>query len=157
MTFSASMFALICSSIFDGKCLPKSTQITKMRRAFWHPFRVPFRRSTFGCILVALWLTFGCILAPLGCILAHFGSLLAHFWCALAHFWRPWHYFCSPWRSIFSLLRCPGVIFDISWNFRWKSYVKSDLLKIPIEIQLVFPAFETLSKMNFTRFQNEIR
>ena len=58
--------------------------------------------------------TFG----PLGSLLVPFGFLLAHFWC-------PWDHFCSPLRSMFTLLRSPGVIFNSFWNFRWVSYVNS--------------------------------
>ena len=75
--------------------------------------------------MVAPWLTFGSLLAPLGCLLVPFGFLLAHFWCPLAHFWCPWDHFCSPLRSMFTLLRSPGVIFNSFWNFRWVSYVNS--------------------------------
>ena len=68
------------------------------------------RRSTFGCILVAHWLTSGSLLAPFGflvvpfgCLLASFGSLLANFWCPLAHFLL---------TLAFDFLNCA-----ISWHF----------------------------------------
>ena len=126
MTFSASIFASIFSSIFDGKWLPEWSG--KMY-VFWprellyyppvHTFRDLFRRSIFWCILVAPWLTFGSLLAPIGSLLAPFGSLLApvgsllalfgsllaHFWCPLAHFWCPLLHFCSP-GDPFSHFRC---------------------------------------------------
>ena len=87
--------------------------------------------ATFSrpCPKVDFWMHFGRPLAhlwlPFGSPLAAFWLLLAHFWCALAHFWRPWDHFCSPLRSIFTLLRSPGVIFNSFWNFRWVSYVNS--------------------------------
>ena len=80
-------------------------------------------------ILVAPWLTFGSLLAPLGCLLVPFGFLLAHFWCPLAHFWCPWDHFCSPLRSMFTLSRFPDVMFNIFWNLRWVSYVSSYLFE----------------------------
>ena len=151
---SASIFGSMFSSICDGKRLPKWTNKYKMRGDFWLPFRDLFRASNFGCILVVRWLTFGSLLAPLGRLLAPFGSLWdpfgslsAHFWCPLAHFWCPWPHFCSPWRSIFSLLGSHGVIFDIFWIFRWKSYVKSYFFrKCSLKFRLFFfSVFETLS------------
>ena len=125
-----------------------------MVESFWLPFRALFRRSTFWCILVALWLTFGFLLAPLGCLfapsgslLAPFGSLLSHFWCPLAHFSCPWAQFCSPWRSISSLLGSPGVILNIFRYFRWKSHVKSYFFekKKHWKSACFFSAFQTLS------------
>ena len=149
ITFSASIFASIFSSIFDGKWLPKTSGGIPVRAPFWRPFRDLFRRSTFWCILVVLWLTFGSLLAPLGRLLASFGSLLVpfgslldHFWCPLVHFWCPWAHFRSPWRSIFSLLGSHGVIFDIFWIFRWKSYVKSYFFrKCSLKFRLFFFLF----------------
>ena len=89
MTFSASIFASIFSSIFDGKCSQMGSKLNAARPSFWLSFRDLFRRSTFWCILVAPWLTFGSILIPVGSLLdsvssllppllAPFGSLLAH-------------------------------------------------------------------------------
>ena len=134
-TFSASISASICSSIFVGKRLQHGTKKHKMRRAFWRPFRDPFRRSIFGCILVAPWLTFGSLLAPVGSLLAPFGSLLTpfgSFWLPLASFWltfgRRWLTFgahgltlahiCLPWRSIFSLLGSAYAVFGIFVYFQ---------------------------------------
>ena len=68
------------------------------------------------CLILAPWLTFGSLLAPLGYLLVPFGFLLAHFWCPLAHFWCPWDHFCSPLRSMFTLSRFPGVCLII-WEF----------------------------------------
>ena len=45
MTFSASISALICSSIFDGKWFPKWSREIPAQRPFWQPFRDLFRRS----------------------------------------------------------------------------------------------------------------
>ena len=81
-----------------------------MRWPFWLLFRDLFRRSIFRCILVALWLTLGSILAPFGSLLAPFwlplapfGSLLAPFGSLLApfgsHFCSLWLTFCSFWLT----------------------------------------------------------
>ena len=86
------------------------------------------RDLDFMLVLCWNWSPFGYHLAP---VWPPFGSLLAHFWCPLAHFWRPWDHFCSPLRSIFTLLRSPGVIFNSFRNFRWVSYVNSYFLKNP--------------------------
>merc|ERR1712110_740492 len=98
--------------IFDGTWLPKWSK----KYLGIDTFGDIFRRSIFLYILVVLclilvapWLTFGSLLAPLGCLLVPFGFLLAHFWCPLAHFWRPWDHFCSPLRSIFNT-------FAVSWR-----------------------------------------
>ena len=62
-----------------------------------------FRISTFGSILVAIWLTFGTLgapfwsrLAPFGSILVAFGATLAPFWVLLVAFDR----FRHPFRPI---------------------------------------------------------
>ena len=90
------------------------------------------RRTEGRRILVARWLTFGSLLAPLGrllapfgSLLAPFGSLLAHFGFLLAHFWCPLAHFCSPGESIFSLLLYPGFLFGIFLYFRRKYHAKS--------------------------------
>ena len=122
------IFAWIFYRIFHGKWLPKWSK----KYLGIDSFGDIFRMSSFWYILVVLclilvapWLTFGSLLAPLGCLLVPFGFLLAHFWCPLAHFWCPWDHFCSPLRSMFTLLRSPGVIFNSFWIFRWVSYVNS--------------------------------
>ena len=89
MTFLASIFASIFSSFFDGKWLPKWSGGFPVRRSFWILFRDLFRRLIFWCILVALWLTFGALLAPFWLPLTPFGFLLHPFWFPLpplAHF-----------------------------------------------------------------------
>ena len=116
MTFSASISASIFSSIFDGKWLPKWSGETYVNSSFWRPFHDLFRRSTFECILVALWLTFGSLLTPFGCLLAPFGSLLAPFWWQLAHFW------------------CPGLVFAPHF-FRHNS-----LINFPQKLRRQYPA-----------------
>ena len=90
ITFSASIFASICSSIFDGKChqndskkhpgnpsksiLFATMSESRFLDAFWSPF---------GSLWVPFWLP----LVPFGLPLAHFWLPLAHFWLTLAHFW----------------------------------------------------------------------
>ena len=157
MTFSASIFASIFSSIFDGKWLPKWHVVTSGGPPFFHLFRDLFRRSIFWCILVAPWLTFGSLLAPIGSLLAPvgsllapvgsllapFGSLLAHFWCPLAHFWCPFLHFCSP-RDPFSHFCCILSSFFVSFwifheNIVQNLILKSFSLKITFSVnQIVF-------------------
>ena len=129
---------------------------------FWLPFRDLFRRSTFGCILVPLWLTFGSLLAPFGSLLppfgsllGHFGSPLAHFWSPLAHFWCPRAHFCSPWRSIFSLLGSPGVIFALFFEFPTEILCKIRFVgKCSLKSRsLFFWGFETLSANTRRQYQ----
>ena len=110
---------------FDGKWLPKWSGEMYAQRPFLHHFRDLFRRLIFWCILVALWLTYGSILAPFwlslapfGILLAHFWLVVAHFWLPLTHFWRPlahfwcpWPHFWLPWNSFFSFLVRPNIIF----------------------------------------------
>ena len=105
-------------------------------------FRDLFRRSIFLCILVALWLTLGSILAP-------FGSLLAPFWLPSAPFWLtfgvPWLTFgalCFTFAHLgihflTSAVSCPhfSYLFELSmrisckiWflnHFLWKSHSRS--------------------------------
>ena len=66
------------------------------QRPFFHHFRDLFRRSIFGCILVALWLPFGSLLAP-------FGSL----WLPFAPLWLP---FGSLWHPLGDLLAPIGSL-----------------------------------------------
>ena len=75
----------------------------------WQPskictFRNLVRRSTFRCILAALWLPLASLLAPFGSLLPPFGPLWTTFWHQSAHIWYPLVHFCSPQGSIFSLL-----------------------------------------------------
>ena len=140
MTCSASIFASIFSSIFDGKWLPKRCHFIFMRWAFWRPFLDLFQTSIFWCILVAPWLTFGSLLTPIGSLLAPagsllapfgsflalFSSLLAHFWCPLAHFWCPLLHFCSP-RDPFSHFCCILSSFLVfALNFPRKYHTKPE-------------------------------
>ena len=148
MTFSASIFASIFSSIFYGKWLPKPCHFILVRRAFWRPFLHLFQTSIFWCILVAPWLTFGSLLAPIGSLLAPFGSLLApvgsllapfgsllaHFWCPLAHFWCPLLHFCSP-GDPFSHFCCilasfSIFLFNFSENVRENRFIMYFSLKV---------------------------
>ena len=93
--------------------VPKTVQFHSRGSPFWLPFRDLFRRSIFRCILVALWLTLGSILAPFGSLLAPFwlpfGSFLDPFWFSFDSVWL----FCSilefiglPFISLLSLLIC---------------------------------------------------
>ena len=126
-------FCMDCLSIFDGKLFPKWSKTYLGIDTFGDIFRRPifwYILVVLRLILVAPWLTFGSLLAPLGCLLVPFGFLLAHFWC-------PWDHFCSPLRSMFTLLRSPGVIFNSFWNFRWVSYVNSYFFEKSMEIQLI--------------------
>ena len=90
----------------DDPVVPGASQI--------HHFRDLYRRSTFGCILVALWLTFGSLLAPIGSLWLTLGSL----WLHLPPFGRPFGSnglpfgsLLSPSGSIFSLLTSPSLNF----------------------------------------------
>ena len=54
---------------------PNGSQKTLLGPICLHTFGFVFRTSTFGCILVAIWLPFGYLLAPFGSVLAPFWSL----------------------------------------------------------------------------------
>ena len=60
-------------------------------------------RRIFGCLSVALWLTFGSLLAPFGSLFAPFWLPLAPFGSLLAplgsHFCSLWLTFCSFWLT----------------------------------------------------------
>ena len=143
MIFSASFFASICSSIFNGQL----SQNGSKNRAWYPPgaslFRDLFWRSTVWCILAALRLPLGALLAPFWCSVVPFwrpfGSLWLPFsslWLAFGTLWVPvgsllvpfgcsWAHFGSPWSSIFSRLESPCLHFNIFTLFRRKSYTKS--------------------------------
>ena len=89
-------FRIVFFIDFWWKMAPKIVHFILMRRAFWLPFRDLFRRSIFRCILVALWLTFGSLLAP-------FGSL----WLPFAPLWLP---FGSLWHPLGDLLAPIGSL-----------------------------------------------
>ena len=148
ITFSALIFALICSLIFNGKWLPKRLEKHPGSISLGDHFGDLFRRPIFWCILVAPWLTFGSLLAPIGSLLAPagsllapfgsflapFGSLLAHFWCPLAHFWCPLLHFCSP-GDPFSHFCCILASFSIflfifSENVRENRFIMYFSLKV---------------------------
>ena len=82
-TFSTSTFALIFEHIFNGKWHPNGSQKMLLGPICLHTFGFVFRTSTFGCILVAIWLPFGYLWLPSARFWLHFGrfgSLLEHFW-----------------------------------------------------------------------------
>ena len=103
------------------KMAPKIVHFYLLRWPLWLLFRDLFRRSIFRCILVALWLTLGSILAPFGSLLAPFWLPLAPFGSLLAPFGSLWLTFLLPlahfllllahFYSIFSLWASPGVVF----------------------------------------------
>ena len=121
MTFSASIFASICSSIFDGKChqndskkhpgnpsksiLFATMSESRFLDAFWSPF---------GSLWVPFWLP----LVPFGLPLAHFWLPLAHFWLTLAHFW----FTLPPFWLTFATL---WLILAVSWSHLLYFYVFS--------------------------------
>ena len=96
-TFSASIFASICSFIFDENG-SQNHPISSLRTK---PFGTLFATFSAGRLLDAFWSPFGSLwapfgspwlssrLAPLGSLWAPFGSLLAPFWFPLAPFWLP--------------------------------------------------------------------
>ena len=112
MTFSASIFASIFSSIFEGKWFKKWSISSCSMLPFWLHFRNLFRRSTFECILVALWLLLSSLLTPFGSLLAPLGSLLAPFGSLLAPFGSPLAPFSLPFRSLWT----PFSHFGWLWN-----------------------------------------
>ena len=75
----------------------KGTISGKTFSPFLFLFRDPFRRSTFGCILVARWLPFGSLWLPFGPLWLPFGP----FWLSFGHFWIPfgpfWFHFGPLW------------------------------------------------------------
>ena len=139
MTFSASIFASIFSSIFDGKWLQKPP-ISSFRGdsfsiifaifskgrlfdAFWSPVGSPL--APFWHPLAAFWLHLVPFWLPLAPFWLPFGSLglpLATFWVQMAHFWRPLAPVCSPRGSIFSLFGSPGVVFGPFLEITWKMF-----------------------------------
>ena len=133
MTFSASIFASIFSSIFDGKWLPKPCHFILMRRAFWRPFLHLFQTSIFLCILVAPWLTFGSLLAPVGSLWAPLGSLLAPRWLHLGSLWLPF----GSLRLHFGSFRLHFGPFWLNfWTFS-RHYAISALILVPLSIFVV--------------------
>ena len=73
-------------------------------------FRDLFRRSTFSCILVALWLTLGSLWPPFGHSWLPFGSLLAHFGSLLA----PMGTLLAPFGSLLLTSGLHFLTFDVS-------------------------------------------
>ena len=114
---------------------PSKSVPCKFCRSGAHLFRDLFRRSTFGCILVAHCLTSGSLLAPVGSLLAPFGSLLAPFWLPFGSFLDPFWFsfdsvwlFCSilefiglPFISLLSLLICFRNLF-VSFGKFWSLF-----------------------------------
>ena len=85
----------------------------------WYPglpfgslFRDLFRTSSFGCILVDPWLTFGTLWTPIGSLLAPFASLLAPFDSLLA----PLVSLLAPFGSLLAPFRHPPGSFSHFWQ-----------------------------------------
>ena len=104
MIFSASIFALICSSIFNGKWSPNGIQKLTARPPFFHLFRDPVFYVDFMLILVTIlvhlahfWRPFGSLRLPLGSLLVPVGSLLV------------------PLGSLLLTLAIDFLIFGASW------------------------------------------
>ena len=100
-------------SIFMRKWSPKWSSRVGWVAHFLLHFRDLFRRFIFLCILVARWLTFGTLLAPIGSLLVPFGSL------SLA----PGGPFSHVWVSGFPCC----YFFVVFW---WQPYAKSFLKNV---------------------------
>ena len=85
---------------FSWKIGPKWNQKVSQESSKIRTFRILFRRSIFGYILVALWLTFGILWSPIGILWV----LLAHFWHHLGSNWGPlggpWLTFTTLWAHL---------------------------------------------------------
>ena len=75
---------------FHQKWSPKGSGKLLCSGHFALLFRNIFRRSTFGCILVALWLPFGSLWLPFGCPWLSSGSLLVPFGALLLSIFSLW-------------------------------------------------------------------
>ena len=149
-TFSASIFGCFFGChFFDfwSKMVAKWLLKTPAHGSIFAPkaalgahFRDLFRSLIFWCILVALWLHFGSILAP-------FCSLLAPFWLPLAPYWLPFGHFCSTfthfWLHFCSLL----MFFTIFLKFVRFSFTATDSARHPQTIR----RDSWLARSNFLR------
>ena len=116
-------FRINFSSFFDGKWLPKWSGETYAQRPFWRPFRYLFRRSTFWCILVILWLTFGSLWVAFDSLWDTFGTLSVSFGCPLPQFCFPLAYFwftfgglrrtLGTFGSLLAILALESIIFGV--------------------------------------------
>ena len=102
MTFSASSFASICSSIFvENMAALGGEHFSEMRWPFWRPFRDLSEDRLFHAFRPPV----GSLLAPFGLQVMLLGLTSAPFWFHLACFWHPlarpgrhFHTFVTPWR-----------------------------------------------------------
>ena len=115
-----------------------------------HIFRDLFRRSTFGCILIApwppfrslwlhfrpLWLPFGLLWAPFCALLAPFWTLLATFWTPLAPFYfllEPFSSFGSHFGSIFHF--CTPILYFSSKRHKFSFKIEFSTPRLAIHLQ----------------------
>ena len=97
MTFSVSISASICLSIFDGKWLPKWMSATSGGAPFFHYFHA------LASILFAF--------CPKAVFRMHFGRPLAPFWIHFVPFWRPLAHFCITFGALWLTFGALGLTF----------------------------------------------
>ena len=131
MTFSASIFASIFSSIFHENGSQKHPGL-RWASLLFDTFFATFSE---GRLFDAFWESFGSLLTPFGVLLAHFWLPLAHFWLPLALFWST---FGVPWLTFGALsftFAHPGIHFlTFAVSCRHFSYLLEFSMKISCKI-----------------------
>ena len=98
--FSASIFASICSSIFDGKCHQNDS-----KKHPGNPSKsILFATMSESRFLDAFWSPFGSLWIPFWLPLVPFGLPLAHFWFPVPHFWLTLHPFWVTFATLWLTL-----------------------------------------------------
>ena len=138
-TFSTLNFASIFECIFMEN-VPQSQVQTRSKPPETIIFGKFFQTSSFGCILVAFWLSFGWLwqyVGPFGTFLAPFCYLLATFWCPFAHpkalfshFWASRRHFYFVMLQLFKCIEWTVSIHGMhTWDtcmeyHTWNTYME---------------------------------
>ena len=131
--------------MFDGKCFQMTSKLSAARPSLSLSFRDLFRISTFWCILVAPWFTFGSFLTPVGSLLGLVSSLVVPFglplppssnllaasWC-LSLLFAPSRYVSAAlgpiWYDFRIVYTCLGV--DSKLSPAWPLLIKGIIQKV---------------------------